>query len=89
MAVIPEFQKRGIGCQLIETGITGAKELNFRSIVVLGHPEYYPKFGFKKASEWNIRSPWSVPDEAWMALELEKGALKNHEGIVTFPPEYD
>ena len=57
MAVPPEFQKRGIGSNLINRGMEKAKELGFDSIIVLGHKDYYPKFGFKRASKWNIKYP--------------------------------
>lgn len=88
MAVLPDFQKKGVGKKLIEAGKSKANELNYGAIIVLGHPEYYPRFGFEMARKWNIRSPWNVPDEAWMAIELKDGALKNCEGMVVFPPEY-
>lgn len=52
--------------------------------MVLGHPEYYPKFDFKKASEWNIKAPFEVPDEVFMAMELRENALEGVEGIVQY-----
>lgn len=88
MAVIPEFQKRGIGTKLIKKGIEKAKELGFDSIIVLGHKEYYPKFGFQKASKWGIKCPFEVPDEAFMAIELTEKALKGKAGTVKYPNEF-
>ena len=61
-----------------------AKELGYGSVIVLGHSEYYPKFGFKKASEWNIKAPFEVPDEAFMAVELSENALQGIEGVVQY-----
>jgi putative acetyltransferase len=87
LAVIPEFQKKGIGAKLIEEGIRKAKELNFESKIVVGHKDYYPRFGFKKASEWKIKCPFEVPDETFMAMELNEGSLKDKSGTVIFPPE--
>ena len=88
MAVIPEFQKQGIGGKLIKKGIEKAKELGFDSIIVLGHKEYYPKFGFQKASKWGIKCPFDVPDEVFMAIELANKALENKAGTVKYPKEF-
>ncbi len=89
MAVIPEFQKRGIGSELIKKGIDKAKELGFDSIIVLGHKEYYPKFGFQRASEWHIKCPFEVPDDAFMAIELTEKALESKAGTVEYPDEFN
>lgn len=70
VSVLPEYQNKGIGKLLINTSLEKARELGYNSVVVLGHPDYYPKFGFKKASTWKIKAPFEVPDEAFMALEL-------------------
>ena len=88
MAVIPEFQKQGIGTKLIKKGIEQAKELGFDSIVVLGHKEYYPKFGFIRASNWSIKCPFEVPDEAFMAIELTERAFEDKAGTVKYPDEF-
>ena len=88
MAVLPEYQKKGIGRKLILEGLKRAKILGFNSVVVLGHPEYYPKFGFRPASFWKIKEPFGVPDEAMMAIELSKGALDFGGGMIDFPEEY-
>jgi putative acetyltransferase len=69
MAVIPELQRQGIGSRLVTEGLAAAARLGHRSVIVLGHPDYYPKFGFKPASRWNIKAPFDAPDEAFMALE--------------------
>lgn len=89
MSVIQEFQKKGIGSQLVLDGLNVARELGFRSVIVLGHPDYYPKFGFSPASQWGIKAPFDVPDEAFMAIELVKGGLDGISGIVEYPKEFD
>lgn len=88
MAVIPEFQKQGIGTKLIKKGIEEAKELGFNSIIVLGHKDYYPKFGFTRASNWGIKCPFEVPDEAFMAIELTERAFEDKAGTVKYPDEF-
>ncbi|MGB6680302.1 MAG: N-acetyltransferase [Candidatus Bathyarchaeia archaeon] len=89
MAVLPELQKQGIGEKLITEGLKKARELGFSSVIVLGHKDYYPKFGFEKASKWNIKCSFKVPDEAFMAIELNIGALAEKSGIVEFPKEFE
>ena len=64
--------------------IRKAKELGYGSVVVLGHPEYYPKFGFKKASEWNIKALFEVPEEVFMIMELTENSLRGVKGIVQY-----
>ncbi len=89
MAVLPEHQNKGVGGELIRHGLLQAKTLGFDSVLVLGHPNYYPKFGFKQASKLKIKCPWEVPDEAWMAIELSDGALEGKAGMAVFPKEYE
>ncbi|MFJ8412364.1 GNAT family N-acetyltransferase [Bacillus paramycoides] len=84
VSVAPSHQKKGIGGKLIAAAIEKAKELGYGSVVVLGHQEYYPKFGFKKASDWNIKAPFEVPDEVFMAMELRGTALQGVEGVVQY-----
>ncbi|QWG34471.1 GNAT family N-acetyltransferase [Bacillus mycoides] len=84
VSVAPGHQKKGIGGKLIVAALEKAKELGFGSVVVLGHPEYYPKFGFKKASDWNIKAPFEVPDEVFMVMELRENALQGVEGVVQY-----
>ncbi|RAL24456.1 GNAT family N-acetyltransferase [Thermoflavimicrobium daqui] len=84
VAVVPEYQKKGIGSQLIHDALKKAKKIGYHSVIVLGHKNYYPKFGFKPASLWNIRAPFEVPDEVFMALELTENSLKNVQGVVRY-----
>jgi putative acetyltransferase len=87
MAVLPEFQKQGIGSRLVLRGIEECRNLGVRGIVVLGHPDYYPRFGFQPASRFGLRCEYDAPDEAFMALELKTGALVNL-GLVRYQPEF-
>ncbi|MGN4425066.1 GNAT family N-acetyltransferase [Bacillus cereus group sp. MYBK30-1] len=84
VSVAPSHQKKGIGGKLIAAAIEKAKELGYGSVVVLGYQEYYPRFGFKKASDWNIKAPFEVPDEVFMAMELRENALQGVEGVVQY-----
>jgi len=88
MSVLPEYQKKGIGEKLINEGLKLAKDFGFRSVIVVGHPEYYPKFGFTKASRWSIKVPFEVPDEVFMALEIIEGELQDKSGIIEYPAEF-
>ena len=84
LSVLLDYQNKGIGKALINYGLEVAKNLGYESVVVLGHENYYPKFGFKKASEFDIKPPFEVPDEAFMALELNENGLKNVSGVVKY-----
>ncbi|PGL42534.1 GNAT family N-acetyltransferase [Bacillus cereus] len=84
VSVARGHQKKGIGGKLIGAALEKAKELGYGSVVVLGHPEYYSKFGFEKASNWNIKAPCEVPDEVFMVMELRENALQGVEGIVQY-----
>ena len=90
MAVLPEHQGMGIGSRLIEEGIAAARTMGYESVIVLGHPEYYPRFGFQPASRWGIQPPYEgVPDEAFMAMELIENSLEGKSGVVEYPQEYE
>lgn len=88
VAVLPVFQKKGIGGQLIEEAHRMAKELGYESVIVLGHEKYYPKFGYKLLNEFNITLPFDAPKENCMAIELIPDALKNKAGSVIYPKEF-
>ncbi len=89
IAVLPELQKSGIGGQLIRKGLIAAKKLGYKSVIVLGHEHYYPKFGFEPAGKWNVRAPFEVPSNVFMAIELVKDGLENISGTVIYPKEFD
>lgn len=88
MAVRPEFQNCGVGSQLIRKGLMVAKDLGFKSVIVLGHENYYPRFGFEPAAKWNIKAPFEVPSNVFMAIELVAGGLKDISGTVIYPKEF-
>ena len=89
VSVLPEFQKMGIGGQLILAGHKKAKELGYQSAILLGHPEYYPRFGYRPASTWGIKTQIPLPsDDVFMAVELTESGLTGVSGIVIFPPEF-
>lgn len=88
VSVLPEYQNTGIGGKLISESLKIAKEIGFKSVIVLGHDKYYPRFGFKPARIWGIRAPFEVPDKAFMALELEVRGLDGVTGTVVYSKEF-
>lgn len=89
MAVLPEYQKKGIGAKLIEKGVEELKNRGCPFVVVLGHAEYYPKFGFEVASKYGIRCKWEVPDEAFMVKILDGSSTASLKGKVKYHSEFD
>ena len=88
MAVLPDFQNRGIGSQLVREGLKECRRIGCEVVVVLGHPEYYPRFGFVPASQKGLRSEYPVPDEVFMVMELKPGTLADQKGLVKYRPEF-
>ena len=88
MAVLPEYQRQGVGAELIRTGITKLESKGCPFVVVLGHAEYYPRFGFEPASSQGIRSEWEVPDDAFMILVLNESEMKGISGLAKYRPEF-
>ncbi len=89
VSVLPAFQKQGIGGLLIKAGHKMAVECGFNSVILVGQPEYYPRFGYKPASGWGINTHHALPsDDVFMAVELAENALQNVSGTVVFPPEF-
>jgi len=74
MAVLPAYQRRGIGAQLVEAGLTACHHTPYGVVVVLGHPHYYPRFGFTPAKPMGIVWKHDAPEEAFMVKEIQKGA---------------
>jgi putative acetyltransferase len=88
MAAQPEYQRRGIGGRLVREGLRECQRLGHAVVVVLGHPDYYPRFGFVKASLKGLRCEYDVPDEVFMVAELEPEALNGRQGLVKYRPEF-
>lgn len=88
LAVRPERQGQSIGAALMEQGIQACHKLGHRCIVVLGHPEYYVRFGFQPASRFGITAEFPVSDESFMALGLRPGGLNDIEGTVIYPAAF-
>jgi len=89
MAVIPAYQRMGIGSRLVEAGLEECRRVGCEAVFVLGHPAYYPRFGFVPASRFGVRSTYDAPDEAFMAIELVEGALNGASGLVRYCREFD
>jgi putative acetyltransferase len=90
MAVLPELQHQGIGSRLVRAGIEILKSRGSPFIIVLGHPEYYPRFGFEPASQRGILSQWEgVPDEAFMILILNEKVMSGVQGVARYRGEFD
>jgi len=87
VSVLPKYQNNGIGSKLILESFKIAKQIGFKSVIILGHENFYPRFGFKPASMWKIIAPFDVPDESFMALELEDKSLDNISGTVVYAKE--
>lgn len=90
MAVLPERQRQGIGTLLVRAGIQALRERKCPFIIVVGHPEYYPRFGFSLASQHGLSCQWEgVPDEAFMVLVLEGEAMTGVSGTARYREEFD
>jgi len=88
VSVQPEFQRIGVGRRLIEAGIAEFERQGVPYMVVLGHPQYYPRFGFEPASRWSIRCEWEVPDPAFMIRVFDPQRLATVTGVVRYRPEF-
>jgi len=88
VGVLPEFQNRGIGSNLIRAGLEACKRAGHDVVVVLGHTHYYPRFGFSQASAYGLGNEYNA-DEHFMALELREGALAQARGVVKYQPEFN
>ena len=84
MAVLGTHQNLGIGSQLVEAGLEACKEKGYAAVAVLGHPEFYPRFGFVPSVQFGIKSEYEVPEEVFMIQELEKDVLSEVEGILVY-----
>ena len=89
VSILPEFQNMGIGGKLIIQSHKIAKDLGFKSVILLGHEKYYPKFGYLQADKFGIELPFEVPKENCMALELTESGLNGVSGIVEYAKEFN
>src|SRR3989440_11575041 len=88
MAVLPDQQRKGVGTRLVQEGLAELRRLGHGVVVVVGHADYYPRFGFKRASQFGLRTEIDCPDESFMAIELRPGALAGRGGMVRYRPEF-
>jgi putative acetyltransferase len=88
MAVLPAYQRQGIGSQLVEAGLTACHHTPYSLVVVLGHPHYYPRFGFVPAKPLGIVWEHDAPEEAFMVKEIQEGFLAQTRGVVKYRPEF-
>ena len=88
LAVIPERQRRGVGSELIGEGLTECLRLGQEVVFVLGHADYYPRFGFRTARPLGVTCEFPSPDENFMVAELRPGALAGRTGLVRYRPEF-
>jgi putative acetyltransferase len=88
IAVQPALQRQGIGTGLIQTGLDKARRLGYPFVVLIGHPEYYPRFGFVPARPYGLETIWPVRDEVFMILELSPGALEDCYGTIHYPEPF-
>lgn len=86
MAVLPGYQRRGVGTRLVRRGLDELRDRSERIVLVLGHEHYYPRFGFSAEKALQLTSPF--PPEAFMALELSEGALSGICGAVRYPAAF-
>jgi len=88
LSVRPECQNQSVGSQLVREGLERCRSLGHEVVVVVGHPDYYPRFGFSSARAKGLEAPFEVPDEAFLVLELAPGALDGVAGTIKYPPPY-
>jgi putative acetyltransferase len=88
MAVLPEYQRQGIDSELVRAGIARLTSSGCGFVIVLGHADYYPRFGFEPASRFGVRSEWEVPDDAFVILVLNESVMQGISGVAKYRPEF-
>ena len=89
LAVLPADQRTGIGARLVTAGLTACRETAYGIVVVLGHPDYYPRFGFTPAQPHGIVWEHEAPPETFMVHELHEGVLAHTRGVVKYRHAFD
>ena len=89
LSVLPKFQRMGIGGMLIREAHRRAASLGHSSAMLLGHKDYYPRFGYRKASGFGIRFPFDAPDECCLAIEFHPGSLSHIHGLIRYPAAFN
>lgn len=89
MAVLTKYQNQGIGTALVKQGLEACRQNGEKIVVVLGHANYYPRFGFTQARLKGVRPPFPVPDDVYMLIELAPDILEDISGTVIYPPIFD
>jgi putative acetyltransferase len=89
LAVVPAFQRLGVGSALVSAGLERCRMERHARVTVVGDPVYYGRFGFVPASRFGLKCPFPVPEEAFMAIELEPGALAQVSGVVRYGHEFE
>ena len=84
MAVLPNWQRKGVGTKLINEGLKACEQAGYEIAVVLGHPQYYPRFGFLPSVKFGIKSEYNVPADVFMVKELREGALQGITGTIKY-----
>lgn len=88
MAVLPDWQRKGVGSALLRWSLDECRHGGHQLVIVLGHPDYYPRFGFVPAIPLGILCPFEVPSEVFMLLELQPGTVHGCAGTVRYRPEF-
>ena len=89
MAVLPEYQNNGIGSALVEKGLEYCADEKYEAVAVLGHPNYYPKFGFIPSTRFDLISEYDVPKEVFMVKELVSHSLSKVSGVIKYHEEFN
>ncbi len=89
MAVAPQVQHQGIGTALVQAGMARCKAIGITGIVVLGHPDYYPSFGFRPAHTLGLTCVYDVPPQVFMAYELVAPGFDGCSGLVRYHRAFD